>query len=190
VGILDVILGRSKQAKPDLDRLFALPSAAITLEAAAGFTPVGLGAVCFSSTEGGAFAQIERDVKELLNLGGKAPIVDQTEDDYGYTWLTVRHDTSDIEGVVTDVHAVNSALESNGFGPALLCSIFVFAAEDGRRLALIYLYKRGTFYPFAPKGGQRRDNALELQVRGAVGDDLPVEQDLSRWFPVWGAPGL
>ena len=34
------------------------------------------------------------------------------------------------------------------------------------------------------------DNALELQVRGAVGADLPVEDDLSRWFPVWGAPGL
>jgi hypothetical protein len=27
-------------------------------------------------------------------------------------------------------------------------------------------------------------------VRAAVGSDLPVEPDLSRWFPVWGAPGL
>jgi hypothetical protein len=38
--------------------------------------------------------------------------------------------------------------------------------------------------------GERRDNALELQVRGAVGADLPIEGDLGRWFPVWGAPGL
>jgi hypothetical protein len=54
----------------------------------------------------------------------------------------------------------------------------------------VYLYKRGTFYPFAPLGAERRDNALELQVRGAVGADLKIEADLGRWFPVWGAPGL
>jgi hypothetical protein len=27
-------------------------------------------------------------------------------------------------------------------------------------------------------------------VRGNVGSDLKIETDLSRWFPVWGAPGL
>jgi len=37
---------------------------------------------------------------------------------------------------------------------------------------------------------ERRDNQLELQVRAVLGDDLRVEGDLSRWFPVWGAPGL
>jgi hypothetical protein len=55
---------------------------------------------------------------------------------------------------------------------------------------LVYLYKRGTFYPFAPQDGERRDNALELQVKGVIGDDLKWEPDLARWFPVWGAPGL
>ncbi|MDX6255798.1 MAG: hypothetical protein QOJ11_2132, partial [Frankiales bacterium] len=33
-------------------------------------------------------------------------------------------------------------------------------------MALVYLYKRGTFYPFAPLPGEKRDNALELQLRG------------------------
>ena len=23
-----------------------------------------------------------------------------------------------------------------------------------------------------------------------LGDDLKIEPDLSRWFPVWGAPGM
>ena len=36
----------------------------------------------------------------------------------------------------------------------------------------------------------QRDTALELQVPAAVGADLRVESELSRWFPVWGAPGL
>jgi hypothetical protein len=67
-----------------------------------------------------------------------------------------------------------------------------FQDTGQRRLGLVYLYKRGTFYPFAPLAGeaQRRDNALELQVKAALADDLRIEQDLSRWFPIWGAPGL
>ena len=60
----------------------------------------------------------------------------------------------------------------------------------GRASGLVYLYKQGTFYPFAPTGGQQRDNLLELQVRDALAGELPIEQDLSRWLAVWGAPGL
>lgn len=189
MGFLDVLLGRSKPVKPDLDRLFALPTAALTLEAATGFTPTGLGSVCFRSAEGGAFAQLERDIRELLDAD-EGPKVELSTDSYGYTWLLARHDPSQIEDLVTDIHAVNSSLESGGFGPSLLCSLVTFARDGGDRLALVYLYKRGTFYPFAPRGGQQRDNALELQVRGAMGGDLPIEEDLARWFPVWGAPGL
>jgi hypothetical protein len=189
VGLLDTLLGRSKPKKPDLDRLFALPTAAVTLDAAAGLTPTGVGAVCFRAAEGAAFAQIEKDVRELLDAGD-GPKVEPSTDTYGYTWLVIRRAATDLEGLVTDIHAVNAALEAGGFGPQLLCSVVAFTGPDGRRFGLVYLYKRGTFYPFAPMPGEKRDNALELQVRGAVGADLPVEDDLGRWFPVWGAPGL
>ena len=59
-------------------------------------------------------------------------------------------------------------------------------------MALVYLYKRGTFYPFAPLDGgrQQRDNALELQVKGVLSEDLKIEPDLTRWMALWGAPGL
>jgi hypothetical protein len=190
MGFLDTLLGRSKPKKPDLDRLFALPTAAITLEAAAALKPTGVGAVCFRAAEGAAFAQIESDVRELLDARDDGPKVELSTDSYGYTWLVTRHEPTDLEGLVTDIHAVNSSLESGGFGPQLLCSVVAFSGPDGRRTGLVYLYKRGTFYPFAPTSGEKRDNALELQVRAAVGADLPVESDLSRWFPVWGAPGL
>ena len=92
--------------------------------------------------------------------------------------------------LVTDVHAVNSALQDAGFGGSLLCSLIGFTDADHRRLGLVYLFKKGTFYPFAPEEGQRRDNALELQVRGILDTDLRIEPDLSRWLAVWGAPGL
>lgn len=75
-----------------------------------------------------------------------------------------------------------------GFGGQLLCSLFGFGDVDGATCHLVYLYKRGTFYPFAPRDGERRDNELELRVRGAVAAELPFEDDLARWFPLWGVP--
>lgn len=188
---LDALLGRGKPAKADLDALFALPSAAVTLQAATDLTPTGLGAVCFRSAEGGAFTALERDITQLLDAGGGPP-VEVSKDSFGYTWLLARREPEQLGDLVTDLHAVNSSLEAAGFGPSLLCSLVSFAAPDGRRLALVYLYKQGTFYPFAPLPGQQghRDNALELQVRGAIGGELEIEPDLGRWFPLWGAPGL
>lgn len=195
MGLLDVILGRSKPVRPDLDQLFALPSAALTLKAGVGFTATGVGAVCFASVEGGAFAALQQDVRRLLDADtdrGGIP-VEFERDGYGYTWLLARHPSEDVSSLVTDLHAVNSLLAEGGFGPQLLCSLVDFQETGSdRTLALVYLYKRGTFYPFAPVpgGGEKRDNSLELQTRGLLANDLPIEKDLSRWFPVWGAPGL
>ncbi|WP_432587508.1 hypothetical protein ABVG11_19075 [Streptomyces sp. HD1123-B1] len=197
MGFWDAVLGRSKPVRPDLDRLFGLPGAAVTLEAGAGFTPTGLGSVCFASVEGGAFTRLRQDVEELLDAdtgaGRDGVPVEFSRDAYGYTWLLARQPPDDTAALVNDLHAVNTLLQDGGFGPQLLCSLLGFRnASDGRSLALVYLYKRGTFYPFAPLpgGAEKRDNGLELQVRAMLGDDLTIEEDLGRWFPVWGAPGL
>ncbi len=193
MGFIDTLLGRTKPVQPKLDDLFALPSAAITLEAGAGFTPTGSGSVCFRPVEGRSFADVQKDVTELLDMSagqdGGLP-VEVSKDDYGFTWVVDSRMSSEVDALVTDLHAVNSALVDNGFGPQLLCTLVAFRDAEERRLALIYLFKRGTFYPFAPLPGEKRDNALELQVKGAIGADLKWEQDLGRWFPVWGAPGL
>lgn len=103
------------------------------------------------------------------------------------------HDPDRLADLVTALHGANSSYQQAGFGPGLLCSVVGFGGDvDGRprRIGLVYLYKRGTFYPFAPTGPEVRDTALELQLRSALEGDLKVEPDLSRWFPVWGAPGL
>jgi hypothetical protein len=193
VGFLDTLLGRSKPVQPRLDDLFALPSAAITLEAGMGSRPTGSGSVCFRSVEGRSFSDVQKDVQDLLNATsgkeGGLP-VEVTKDSYGFTWLVCSRMSSELDALVTDLHAINSALVDNGFGPQLLCTLVAFRDDEERRLGLIYLYKRGTFYPFAPLSGERRDNALELQVKGVIGTDLKFEPDLARWFPVWGAPGL
>lgn len=188
MGLFDALLGRTKQVQPNLDALFSLPGAALTLEAAAEIRPTGVGAVCFREAEGGPFARLKDEITALL--GGSEP--EEVRDDYGYTWLVVRRPADDVPSLVTDLHAVNSTLESAGFGPSLLCSTIGLRGESGQSLALVYLYKRGTFYPFAPVDAatQRRDSALEIQVRALLVGDLPFEPDVTRWFPVWGAPGL
>jgi hypothetical protein len=190
VGFLDTLLGRTKPVQPNLDALFSLPTAAVTLQAGMGFVPTGTGSVCFRAAEGRAFHDIETEVRELLSMGPDAARVEVTSDSYGFTWLVCQHDSDDMEALVTDLHAVNTSLADGGFGPQLLCTLVAFRDERERRLALVYLYKRGTFYPFAPLSGKERDNALEIQIKNALGDDLKIEQDLTRWFPVWGAPGI
>ena len=189
MGFLDTLLGRTKPVQPNLDQLFGLPGAALTIEAASPFRPTGRGAVCYRKAEGGAFAEVEADFEQLLDAGVGSR-TEVTEDKYGYTWLTCRRAPGELSELVTDLHAVNSSLQDHGFGPYLLCTLVSFEDPGGRRLALVYLYKRGTFYPFAPQSADRRDNTLELQAKAWIGADLPLEKDLARWFPVWGAPGL
>jgi hypothetical protein len=188
VKILDAMLGRSRRPRNNLDALFSLPSAAITLQTAADFVPTGAGAVCFRAAEGAAFAATQADIVQLLD-NDDDPDLEQHTDQFGFTWLVARQD--DMSALVTDLHAINTGLEAQGFGPSLLCSMVGFKDQTGRQLALVYLYKQGTFYPFAPvPGEQRRDNLLELQVRDLVRNDLPVEPQLDRWMALWDAPVL
>ena len=186
MGFLDTILGRSKPVPANLDQIFGVPSAAVTLSVATAFRPTGVGTVAFKRAEGGAFQGLGDEVDKLLALdGGK---FSEETDSFGYTWLLRRTTPDDVEGLVADLHAVNSTLENAGFGSLLLCTVVWFT--DGKQpLGLVYLYKRGSWYPFAPSAGQKRDNSTELAIRAAVANDLKVEDDLSRWFPVWDAPG-
>lgn len=195
MGFLDALLGRTKPVQPNLDALFAIPSAAYTLEAALGVRPTGAGAVCFKNAEGAAARRSDTEILELLHLD-PAVTVAVTADGFGFTWITCLQADPDLAALVTTLHAINTVLSDNGFGPGLLCTVIAFAAPDAttrpdtatRRFGLIYLFKRGTFYPFAPTGPQHRDNAFELQARAAVSGELPIEPDLGRWFPLWDAP--
>jgi hypothetical protein len=189
MGFLDSLLGRNKPAKANLDALFALPQAAVTLEVGAGFKPSGVGAVCYRASEGAAFATMQTDIQTLLDADG-GPAVERSEDSYGFTWLVCRQEPDALTDLVSELHAVNTTLEDHGFGPSLLCSVVDFDGPEGQTLGLVYLYKRGSFYPFAPLGSERRDNALELQIRGLIADDVPIEKNLERWLAIWGAPGL
>ena len=192
MGLLDALLGRKKPVQPDLDALFALPSAAVSLEVAEGLRPTGVGAVCIKPAEGQAFSSAQTEALALLQLDPTTQ-VEQTRDSFGYLWTTTRTSPERLSDLVTALHAANTTYDRAGFGPSMLCSFVGFAGDvDGSRrsVGLVYLFKRGTLYPFAPLDGEKRDTALELRVRAALADEVQVEPELSRWFPIWGAPGL
>lgn len=212
MGLLDTILGRTKPVRANLDALFALPSAAVTLQAAAGLVPTGQAGVCFKPPAGQGFAQMQADVEQLLRTpndpsdqsGEPTTAADlqvkHVADNFGYRWIII--EGGGIDDIVTRAHMVHSSLEDAGWSTQLLCSVFGFrpGSDPGADpdalgdstvsgpLYIVYLAKRGTFYPFAPTGPEQRDSELELRIRGVLGSDLPVESDLSRWFPLWGLP--
>jgi hypothetical protein len=203
MGLFDTLLGRTKPVRPNLDALFALPSAALTLQSAEGCMLAGNAGICWRPPAGRSVEDVQRELSELLDMpdsdthetdptaSPSDPPLTQAEDSYGFRWLLV--DDPDPETLVTRVHMINSTLSDNGWGPQLLCSVFgVVPGPDADASAtsyyLVYLFKRGTFYPFAPIGHEKRDNELELHVRSVLGADLPTEPDLSRWFPLWDLP--
>ncbi len=190
MGLWQAITGRTRPKQADLDALFLVPSAAVTLQTAIGLTPTGVGSVCYRAAAGAGFADAQHDIVELITSAVDAPEVGVSGDDFGFTWLTVHRDPTDVGGLCTDLHAVNTTLEAEGFGPSLLCSLVPFADSAGRRVGLVYLYKQASFYPFAPTGPQQRDNLLEIQVRDTLAAEIPIEPDLSRWLALWGPPGL
>jgi hypothetical protein len=188
VGLGDVLFGRKKLKAASVERLFALPTAAVTLEAECNMRPAGVAAVVFKPLSGGDFSRAENEIQELLDAvaTGSGSKLERKEDSFGYQWIIVRD--PDLEDQVGAVHAVASELEARGFGPQLLAAAFRFDSEK-HPVYWIYGYKRGTFWPFVPTGeDQKRDNAQELQLKAQLDGELPIEQDLSRWFALFDAP--
>ena len=188
MGLFDTLLGRTKPVKANLDALFALPTAALTLQSAGGLVSSGHAGVCWKPPSGAEAGNLESDVGQLVGDG-----FTQSQDSFGYGWLLLS--VPALDDLVTQVHMANTTLTEAGWGPQLLCSVFGFvpgpdAPGDARAFTLVYLYKRGTFYPFCPLDAskERRDTELELRIRTMLGDDLPVEADLTRWFPMWDLP--
>src|SRR6186997_1102811 len=107
MGLWDVLRGQSRPRKANLDALFSLPSAALTLEASLGLHPTGSGDVCFRAAEGRAAVATQQEAAALVAVDG-GPQTESRVDDYGYTWLTVRTDPPVVGALVTDLHAVNS----------------------------------------------------------------------------------
>ncbi len=188
MGLRDVLFGRKKLAAPARERLFALTTAAVTLQAECNLKSAGAGGICFKALSGGEFARAASDIEQLLDsvAAESGSKLERSEDSFGFSWIVVRD--PDLEDQVTAIHAVAQGLEEQGFGEQLLAAMFRF--DGGKNpVYFVYGYKQGGFWPFVPTGkNQERDNAEELELKAKLEHELPIEQDLTRWFGLFGAP--
>jgi len=190
MGLFDVITGRRKLKQPaPTDRVFAMSTAAVTLELELGLTSTGQAGIVFQPLATADFDGIVRDMEEVVRGTGDetGTTVKRQDDDFGYRWMVLSD--PEFEDVVVGINAVSTALEAGGYGDRILCAVFAFRDEAAKPVYWIYNYKRGAFYPFVPSGGaQQRDNERELRLKAQIGTELPVEVELERWFPLWGIP--
>ncbi|MBD0290590.1 MAG: hypothetical protein ICV74_04985 [Thermoleophilia bacterium] len=189
MGLGNILFGRKKLSGAKLDKLFALSSASVTLEAELGLRSSGAAAVVFKPLSAGEFMRAEQEIDELLGVAAASSgsSVRRRSDTFGFQWLVVRD--PDFEDLVTAVHLVSSELEARGFGAQLLAAIFRFQGGGERPVHLVYGYKRGTFWPFIPTGkDQTRDNAEELRLKNELERELPIEPELERWLGLFDAP--
>jgi len=189
MGFFDALLGKRKVKGPAPDRLFALTTAAIALDAEHDIRTGGKAAIVFQPLATGDFSAIVREMEELVRSTGEdtGTTVSTTEDTYGYRWMVF--DDPDIEDLVVAVNSVSDALAVGGYGDRVLAAVFAFRDRQGRPVKFIYNVKRGSWYPFVPAPGQQQRNTeRELQIKAQLGNELPFEPELERWFPLWGVP--
>src|SRR5688500_12394500 len=188
VGLTDVLFGRKKLKEAQGERLFALSTARVTLDVELGLKPGKRAAVVFKSLSSGDFVRVENELHELLDVAARedgSPVT-RTGDALGYDWVVV--EDNDFEDLVATVHLIGSELKARGFGPQLLAAVFRF--DGGKHpVYFVYGYKRGAFWPFVPTGKDKeRDNAAELELKAKLEQELPIEQDLTRWLALFDAP--
>jgi hypothetical protein len=189
VGFLDALFGtkgKLKGAAPD--RLFAMTTANVTMETGLGLKSKECAGVVFQPIATADFKQIVTETEELLagtaeETGTK---VESHDDEYGYRWLILRD--SDFDDLVVAMNTVSVQLQGGGYGDRLLAAVFAYQ-EDGKPIYFIYNFKRGGYYPFIPAPGDNaRDSERELRLKAQVGAELPFEEDITRWFPLWEIP--
>jgi hypothetical protein len=188
MGFLDALLGgRRKLSAPAQDRLFAMSTAYVALETEFGLQHRDRAGIVFQALATADFGSMVAETEELLR-GAAADTgtrVETADDEFGYRWMILSD--PDFEDLVVSLNTVSSQLQSSGYGDRLLAAVFAFE-EQGRPVYLIYNFKRGAYYPFVPTGRSARDNERELRLKAQITRELPVEQELERWFPLWEIP--
>ena len=181
------MFGRRKLAEPKEDKLFALSTAAVTLQTELNLKTAGVAAVAFKPQSSGEFRSAFDDIDKLTDAVAQqcGSEVERKTDEFGFDWIIVKD--PELEDLVTTVHTLAGEMTAQGFGAQLLAADFKFEGGD-RPVYWIYGFKRGAFWPFVPSGEKERDNAMELELKAKLEDELPIEPDLTRWLALFDAP--
>ena len=199
MGLRDILTGRHQVQGPAPDKLFAIATAYIALQTEHEIDSTGKAAIVFQPLATSDFEATMREMEEVVKAtGGESGTdVSSQDDSYGYRWMIVGNSSgqSSVEDLAVAINAVSDSIEGAGHGERLLCAVFAFAAGAGsaaaasRPVYFIYNYKRGFWYPFVPApGSEQRSTERELQLKAQMANELPIEPEIERWFPLWGIP--
>jgi len=197
MGILDAlrsVLGASAEAdatrRADPEDLFGMSTAYVTMEADLGYAPTGEAALCFSTVDSTAFADAREEVRRILEAGSEDTGLRYRArtDAKGYEWVVLVDDG--FEDLITSLQFAADTFVEEGFGSRLLAALFAFegsgSGSDPGYVYWVYSFRRGSFYPFAPRRGEReRDSGAEFKLDSVLDGELDVEDDRSYWYPLW-----
>ncbi|WP_418285413.1 PspA-associated protein PspAB [Halorubrum sp. DTA46] len=191
MGIFDTIravLGTSAETDAtrdaDPEDLFGMSTAYMTMEAELGYDNCGEAALCFSGVDSTQFDEAVETVEAILEAGevDTGTGFHRHEDAHGYQWFVLEDD--DPEDLVTSIHFAADQFIEEGFGSRLLAAVFGFEGSDGDAY-WIYSFRRGAYYPFAPKGTSDRNQRVEFKLQSVLDGELGIEDDESYWYPLW-----
>lgn len=183
MGLFDSIFGRTKITPGKTDQLFALSTASLDIEAKLDSRYGQVAAIVLRAVDNSAYETIEKDVHDLLAIGGKDLKVTarMVSDTIGFRWIIMEGPS--LEDAINGLHMTADMVKQAGYADSLLAAMFRFADWY-----LIYSYRRATFYPFMPERARTRNESREFRIRQTLVNALPMEKDPERWYPLWDPP--
>ncbi len=175
---------RIKATQPD--PLFALASAGPDLDAL-GLSVSPTATFCYRPVDETTFDDAKTEARKVADLfaADHAMTLSESQDSYGFSWL-VAHG-GELDDRLTTLYGFSHTLSERGFDDAPLALTGPLSDQHGRAGHLVFNFKRGKFYPFAPEA-QGRDNAWEMHLLALLKPHLPMEPELERWYPLNDIP--
>jgi hypothetical protein len=116
MGFLDSILGKSNLPESKTEKLFAISTAAVTMDANLGLKSDGAAAICFKPMESSAYDSTRKEIEDLLKISTKETGSQYSvqKDEYNYLWVVLKD--IDFDDLVTNIQMVSQTLTDEGFG--------------------------------------------------------------------------
>src|SRR5688572_31598739 len=107
MGFLEILTGKRKVKGPAPDRLFAMSTAAVTLEMTLNLRSSGKAAIVFQPLATADFETIVTDMEEVLRGTGEdaGTVVERSDDTFGYRWMILSD--PDFEDLVVGINVVS-----------------------------------------------------------------------------------
>jgi hypothetical protein len=189
-------IGDSRKTNSDSDAIFTLSSSYISLESKLNLINTGRCGICIKKTDAEvSFNELKLSIENLLEASKKTDLklsygvsINEYDD---LLWLVI--DVRSIEDSVACITVVSEILEQKGPMIMLESAVFEFGKKGSEHQPyyLIYDYELNKFYPFVPiiSRQKARNSREEMNMMRAVSDDnLPIEEDESKWDPIWHLP--